>query len=218
MASDNVAVVEGRAEVAALLPPLRREILDQLHRRPDSATGLSRRLGLTRQKVNYHVRELEKNGFLELDGEEKRRGCMERRFRPTARAYLISPNFLGDLGADPKHLRDQFSSAYLITLAARMVRDMATLRRGADQAGKRLASFALEVDVRFRSPAERSAFAEELAAKVAELASRYQDDSPESRAYRFVIGGHPVVEDKVTKGEQNHDDPENGIQDPPTRS
>ncbi len=216
MSSDNVAVIEGRAEVAALLPPLRREILDQLQRRPDSATGLAKRLGLTRQKINYHVRELEKNGFLELDGEEKRRGCMERRFRPTARALLISPNFLGGLEADPKQMRDQFSSAYLISLAARMVRDMATLRRGADEAGKRLASFALEVDVRFRSPADRTAFAEELTAKVAELASRYQDDSPESRAYRFVIGGHPVVEGLENKGEQDNDDAENRDRDTPT--
>lgn len=196
-----LAVIEHRDGVAALLPTLRREILNHLHTEPDSATGLSRKLGLARQKVNYHVRTLERAGFLELAAEQKRRGCTERHFRPTASAYLISPELLGDFGADTKDLRDRFSSAYLITLAAQLVRDVARLRRGADEAGKRLATFALRVDVRFRSPAERTAFAEELAGAVARLAARYQDNSAASRPYRFVIGGHPVVKKPRMKGE-----------------
>jgi len=199
---EALAVIEHREGVAALLPVLRRQILNHLHRGPDSATGLARKLGLARQKVNYHVRALERAGFLELAGEKQRRGCTERSFRASARAYLVSPDFLGEMGAGPGDLRDRFSSAYLITLAAQVVRDVARLRRGADKAGKRLATLALNVDVRFRSPAERTAFAEELAGTVARLAARYQSDSAESRSYRFVIGGHPVVRHR--KGEQTN--------------
>ncbi len=190
-----VTVIEDRKGVAALLSPLRREILERLHGEPDSATGLGRKLGLARQKINYHVRTLEQAKLIELVGQEKRRGCWERRFRPTARAYLISPDLAGNLGADPASIRDRFSSAYLVTLGARLIRDLARLRRGAEKAGKRLATFALEVDIRFRSAADRSAFAEELAGTVAQLVSRYQDDSPTGRPFRFVIGGHPVARD-----------------------
>ncbi len=201
----ELALIEHREGVAALLPGLRRKILEQLHSEPDSATGLARKLGLTRQKVNYHVRTLQKAGFLELSGQEKRRGCTERLFRPAARSYLICPDLLGDLQADPEKLQDRFSSAYLITLAARLARDVARLRQGADQAGKRLATLALQVDVRFASAERRHAFAEELTEAVARLAARYQDDSPKSRSYRFVVGGHPAVTDPHQKGEEEHD-------------
>jgi DNA-binding transcriptional ArsR family regulator len=205
-----LAVVGNREGVAALLPPLRREILGRLRGGPDSAAGLARRLGLARQKVNYHVRALERAGFLELSGQRKCRGCTERRFRPTARAYLITPEVLGEPGTDAAGLGDRFSSAYLLTLAARVVQDVARLRPGADRAGKTLATFALHVDVRFRSPAERAAFAEELAGTIARLAARYHVDSPEGRAYRFVVAGHPVVKKPGTRKGEKTDDQEQG--------
>jgi DNA-binding transcriptional ArsR family regulator len=195
-----LAVIDHHEGVAALVSPLRRDLLNRLHAEPASATGLARKLGLPRQKINYHIRALESAGLLELADEQKRRGCTERRFRPTARAYLISPDFVGDWPTDANALRDQFSSAYLITLAGQVVRDVARLRRGADQADKKLATFALHVDVRFRSPAERTAFAEELTDAVARLAARYHDDSAAGRTYRFVIGGHPVAPDPKEKG------------------
>jgi DNA-binding transcriptional ArsR family regulator len=199
-----LTVVEHREGIAALLPALRRQILGRLHAGPDSAAGLARKLGLARQKVNYHVRALERAGFLALDGEKQCRGCTERRFRPTARAYVITPEVLGELGADAREVQDRFSSAYLINLAAGVVRDVARLRPGADKAAKRLATFALHLDVRFRSPAERAAFAEQLAESIARLAARYQDDSPDSRPYRFVVAGHPVVKDSKKKGDLPH--------------
>jgi DNA-binding transcriptional ArsR family regulator len=197
----SLAVIEKASSVAAILSPLRREVLNRLHSQPDSASGLARRMGLTRQKLNYHVRTLEREGFLELAGEQKRRGCVERIFRSTARAYLIRPDLVGSLGSEPAEFRDRFSSACLINLAARTLRDVALLRRGAAQAGKRLATFALQVDVQFRTPADRAAFAEELTETVARLAARYQDDSAASRSYRFLLGGHPVVRDSEKQGE-----------------
>ena len=54
-----MAVLEDDARVGAILSPLRRRILDRLHQGPDSATGLSRKLALPRQMLNYHLRELE---------------------------------------------------------------------------------------------------------------------------------------------------------------
>ncbi len=205
----SLAVIEKASSVAAILSPLRREVLNQLHSQPDSASGLARRMGLPRQKLNYHVRTLEREGFLELVREQKRRGCVERLFRSTARAYLIRPDLVGRLGSDPADFRDRFSSAYLINLAARTLRDVAWIRRGAAKAGKRLATFALQVDVQFRTPADRAAFTEKLTESVARLAARYQDDSPGSRSYRFLLGGHPVAKDSERKGENpdvNHQD------------
>ena len=48
---------EGGAGTSAL-HPLRLQILSELTE-PESAAGLARRMGVPRQQVNYHVRQLE---------------------------------------------------------------------------------------------------------------------------------------------------------------
>src|SRR3990172_4549876 len=50
-------VVRELDRASVLLNPLRRRILREL-RAADSASGLSRKLGMARQKLNYHLREL----------------------------------------------------------------------------------------------------------------------------------------------------------------
>jgi hypothetical protein len=57
------------------------------------------------------------------------------------------------------------------------------------------ATLTLETEVRFASAEQRAAFAEELGTALAKLAAKYHDDSPGSRAFRFVLAGHPVRKD-----------------------
>src|SRR5215510_5530713 len=95
---------------------------------PQSATSLAPRLGLSRQKLNYHLRELEREGFLELVEERQRRGCVERRLQVTSRAFVVNPAMLGALADDPAQTRDRFSSAYLIAAATSLMRDVTLLR------------------------------------------------------------------------------------------
>jgi len=197
--AEPLAVLHEPERVAALLSPLRRRLLSELGRSPDSAAGLARRLELPRQKLNYHLRALERAGFLELHEERQRRGCVERTLRITARAYVIDPVLLGELGVDPAALQDRLSSSYLIATAARLLGDAGELQRGARRAGKRLPTLTLETEVRFASAEQRAAFAEELGASLARLAAKYHDDSPGSRAFRFVLAGHPVRKDAPKK-------------------
>jgi len=183
------------SQVAAALSPLRRRILAELEREPDSAVGLARRLALPRQRLNYHLRALEHAGFLDLHEERQRRGCVERAMRVSARAFVIDPALLGSLGADPAAIQDRFSSHYQLAAATKLLRDLAELQRGAERARKTLPTITLETEVRFANAEERAAFAEELGAALARLAAKYHDDSPGSRAFRFVLAGHPVRKD-----------------------
>jgi len=189
----RVAVLDDAGRIARLLPPLRRQILRRLQDGPDSATGLARKLGLPRQRLNYHLRELERAGFVELAEERQRRGCIERTLRPTARVYLLDPAVLGDLAARPDEVQDRFSSGYLMAVAAQTVRDVSHLRRGADRAKKKLPTLTLQADVRFRTTEDRAAFAEALAEALGRLVAEYDDTERGSRAFRFVVGGYPVV-------------------------
>ena len=178
---------------AALLHPLRLEILEAL-REPGSATSVAKRLDLPRQRVNYHLRELEKEGLVELVEERRKGNCIERLVRATARHYLITPEVLGDLAADPADIRDRVSSTYLVAVAAQVIRDLGVLRSGADEAGKTIATLTLQSEIAFASPNERNAFAEELSNEVACLVAKYHDESSsDARRFKLMLGVYPCL-------------------------
>jgi DNA-binding transcriptional ArsR family regulator len=191
--AEDVGVVRSAQAAAVLLHPTRLSLLEALAR-PDSAAGLARRLGLPRQQLNYHLHELEREGLVELVEERRKGNCLERIVRATAHSYLISPEALGRLGADPAAVQDRFSSAYQVAVAARAIRDLAVLRERASRAGRPLATLTLEAAVRFASAAARHAFAEELARAVATLVTKYHDEAAKAgRLYRFFLGAYPAI-------------------------
>jgi DNA-binding transcriptional ArsR family regulator len=192
----SIDVITGPDQAVVALQRTRRQLLAHLAE-PDSAAGLARRLGLPRQRLNYHLRELEREGLVELIEERRKGNCVERVVRATARAFVISPDALGELGATPGEAEDRFSSTYLVSAAARAMRDVAALQAGAKRAGKRLSTFTLETDIRFASADARARFAEELAAAAARLAAKYHDErAPQGRRFRLLAAIHPVLERK----------------------
>lgn len=186
----DLDVIDEPATAIVALDETRSRILAALAE-PGSATSVAAALGLPRQQVNYHLRTLEQHGLVELVEERPRRGLTERILRATARGYVVAPPALGHDAARPEGV-DRLSSRYLIALAARLVREVATLTRGADAAGKSLPTLALDTDLRFASAADRAAFTHELTEAVATLAARYHDESsPGGRWHRLVVAAHP---------------------------
>ena len=193
--AQSVEVIQDVNAAAAMLSPLRLQLLERLSE-PDSASGLARELGMPRQRLNYHLRELEKAGLVELVEERRKGNCMERVVRATARSYLISPEVLGSLGETPEEARDRFSSAYMVAVLAQALKDVAVLRGRAKAAEKRLSTLTVQSEIRFANPAQRNAFAEELAGEVTRLVAKYHDESAEDgRAFRLFLGAYP----KITK-------------------
>ncbi len=187
-----LSLIDEPAAAAVLLEPSRLRILERL-REPDSAAGVARALGLPRQRVGYHVRELEKGGLLRHVGDRRRGNCVERLVQATARYYLIAPQVLGALGATPEEVRDRFSSSYLVAAAADAIRTVADLRTRAERAGKQLPTLTLQADVRFRDAAAQNAFAEKLATCLAQLVREYHDAGAKGgRSFRFSLLGHPA--------------------------
>ena len=76
-ATPALDVIRRPDSAAALLDPVRQQLLAQLAE-PDSAAGLARRLRLPRQRINYHLRALERAGLLELVEERRKGNCIER--------------------------------------------------------------------------------------------------------------------------------------------
>ena len=96
-----VATINATDRAATMLDPVRLRILELVRDDADSAAGVARVLGLPRQRVNYHVRELERAGFLELVVERKRGNYVERLFRAKARAWVIAPQARAASAARP---------------------------------------------------------------------------------------------------------------------
>jgi DNA-binding transcriptional ArsR family regulator len=189
----DVTVIHDPAAAEASLDPVRARLLAELAE-PGSATMLAARVGLPRQKVNYHLRALERHGLVELIEERRKGNCTERVLRATAASYVISPAALAAVAPDPGRAPDRLSARWLLALASRLVRDVGELLTGATRAGKPVATFALDGEVRFASAADRAAFAEELATAVTALVGRYHDETAEGgRAHRVIVAVHPTI-------------------------
>ena len=189
----DVSVIDDPAAAEVSLDPVRTRLLAELVE-PASATMIAGRVGLPRQKVNYHLRQLEEHGLVELV-EERRKGNMtERVLQATALSYVISPAALAAVEPDPSRAPDRLSARWLIALAARLVREVGQLLAGAAKARKRLATFAMDGEVRFASAADRAAFAEELARSVTKLIAKYHDErAPDGRDHRVIVAVHPSL-------------------------
>jgi DNA-binding transcriptional ArsR family regulator len=186
----DVAVIEDPTTAEVSLDPIRARMLAELAE-PQTATSLAARLGLARQKVNYHVRTLEQHGLVELV-EERRRGNMtERVVRASASAYVISPAVLAGVAPDPARSPDRLSASWLLALASRLVRETGALINGAARADKPLATFGLDAEVRFAKPADRAAFVSELTEALAQIVSRHHTE--EGRPHRVVVALHPTI-------------------------
>jgi DNA-binding transcriptional ArsR family regulator len=187
----DVSVIEDPEAAEVSLDPIRTKLLAELAE-PASATAVAARVGLPRQKVNYHLRTLEEHGLIELV-EKRRKGNMtERVLQATALSYVISPAALAAVEPDPARAPDRLSARWLIALAARLVREVGQLLAGATKARKRLATFAMDGEIRFASAADRAAFAEELAKAVTGLIGKYHDEHARGgREHRVLAAVHP---------------------------
>lgn len=190
-----ITYVDSPDQVRAALSPIRRDLLKRL-RTPSSASRLAAEMELPRQRLNYHLKALEKAGLVELVEERQRRGCVERIMRTRPGALIVDPTVVS---GEFTRIHDQYAAEHLVGVAATTVRDVARMQAKAAQVDKRLLTFTLETEVRFAQPGDVHTFTEELAAAVGQVVARY--DSAGGRPYRMVALGHPAP--AVAQGESD---------------
>lgn len=160
----------------AALSPLRRQILSKLGE-PLSASEVAEALGLTRQRVNYHLSLLESHGRVEIAEVRQRRGFQERRFRRVG-PTVIAPDLLG-----PTPATDDLSADAVVAAASDAIRAVGEL----EAEGQPHPTATLVTDVRFASPADHRAFL----AGVAELAAKFdRGEAKGALAIRVTVLNH----------------------------
>jgi DNA-binding transcriptional ArsR family regulator len=190
-----IALVSDTAQARAALSPIRRQLLEHL-RKPGSAASLALELGVSRQKLGYHLRALEAAGLVRLLEERQRRGCTERVLVACADAFVLDPSMMGAPLPTAIDAQDRFASDHLVRTAANVVREVARMRATADEAGKRLLTLTLEGDLGFASPEDFDRFAAALTDAVAEVARCFAPRRG-ARRFRLLAAAHPAVAGKT---------------------
>jgi DNA-binding transcriptional ArsR family regulator len=207
-----VALLDEPDRLRVGLSPIRRRLLERL-RQPASATQLASELAMGRQRVNYHLRALEKAKLVDLVEERQRRGCVERILMARAQAFIVDPAVMTSKTgsgapatlAVSRAVQDKFSAEHLIDTAADMVRDVTRMRVQAEKQGARLLTFTMQTDISFAEPGDLERFTTTVAEFVAREAAKFHTPGGGGRRYRIVIGGHPSPRPDKPAGETHHD-------------
>ncbi|MGH9628304.1 MAG: winged helix-turn-helix domain-containing protein [Bryobacteraceae bacterium] len=194
-----VEVIDEPAAAVVALDPVRSRLLAELAE-PASAATLATRLGIARQKINYHLRALESHKLVRVAEKRQWGGLTERLMVASAASYIVSPSAMGSAAADPDREGDRLSASYLIALAGRIVREVKDLLGRSEETGKRLPTLSIDAVIRFRSAADRAAFSDDLTNVVKALTARYHDASASGgRAHRLVVVAHPLFHNSQSK-------------------
>jgi hypothetical protein len=167
------------------------QILEAL-RNPDSAAGVARRIGAARQKVNYHLKELERVKLVQPTGERRSGNFIETLYQAVARSFVVSPSVAW---ADPRRfeaLKAQHSLKTLVVLGERLQADAAALLDRAAFDGEEIASASVDAEAFFASEADRAAFLEHYVLAVQQLLERYA--TRDGEGYRIVVAAYPQTE------------------------
>ncbi|RIJ68761.1 ArsR family transcriptional regulator [Nakamurella silvestris] len=184
---EDVRVLTDTATIGVALDPIRAAILDALTE-PGSASTVAAAVGMSRQKVNYHLKALEEHGLVEPSDTRVWGGITERFVQRSARCLLVSPSALQATPLDPDEVSDRLSAAYMIAVNARTVSEVGTLA-GPAAPGTRLPTLTVDTVIGFGSPEDRAAFAVELQSVLASLVGRYHRD--DGRPHRLTVSSYP---------------------------
>ncbi len=188
---DDVRVLTDAAAVEVALDPIRASILDALTE-PGSATTVAAAVGLTRQKVNYHLKALEAHGLVELAEQRAWGGITERFVQRSARRLVVAPDVLQPTATDPNDIADRLSAAYLIAVNARAVSEVGTIVAGT-ATGARVPTLSIDTVIGFASADDRAAFAADVMSAVTALVAHYHHD--DGRLHRLTISSYPRPEE-----------------------
>lgn len=190
MSLANVAVLDEDAQIQAVADPRRRRILREL-REPRSAAAVARAIGEPRQRVNHHVRELERTGLVRRAGERRNGNFIEQLFVTSAPTQIVTPRLLSNEPAHHEALADQASLAAVVQFGERLQRDAAVLLDKAAFHGASVPSASVVASVGFADAETRAGFLNEYLQLVDDLIQRYA--TSEGEQFTVGLAVYPMV-------------------------
>ncbi len=178
--------------IEALAHPIRRRVLEAL-RSPSSAASVAREIGLPRQKVNYHLKELARANLVRATGERRKGHLIEKLYEAVAGTFLVSPKVAWDNENRERVLNEQISLRHLVAVGAQLQQDAIGLVDRAAFDDEEIPSASVEAEVYFADEQARSGFMEEYLASIGPLLTKY--GAKEGRQFRVVLATYPNPEE-----------------------
>lgn len=94
MKQKSILIIETYEQLKAISDPLRTKMLMYLVEQPHTGHMLAHELNLSRAKILYHLRELEKHGIIQLVKKEERGGNILKYYQAVAKGFIPADHLL----------------------------------------------------------------------------------------------------------------------------
>lgn len=175
-------------QLQALSHSTRVAILEAL-REPMSAASVARVLGQPRQRINYHLKELERVALVERVEERRKGNFIETLYRAVARSFVVSPQIAWSNPRRLEALQRQHSLGTLVEMGEHLQADAAVLLDRAAFDGEEIASASVTAEVRFASEDDRAAFMDAFLQSTRELLEKH--GAKVGEPFRAVFAVYP---------------------------
>lgn len=183
-------LIELPEQASALINPLRAEILTQL-KQPSSATEVAKKLKETPQRINYHLKALQKVGLVTKVGTRQVRNLVEVLYQSIAKTFHLAET-LSISKETIQKIKDQGSLLHLIHTSERMRKDALLLMEQSDQ-NEVIPSASLQMQVNLKNESMREQFVEDYVDLVKDLVKRYQQNNENQNVYQVLLSVYPDV-------------------------
>ncbi|GAA4841437.1 helix-turn-helix domain-containing protein [Paenibacillus vulneris] len=190
-------LIQSPDQAMALLNPLRADIVSRLIE-PASAAELARMINEPPQRMNYHLKALEKTGLIRRVGTRQVRNLVEVLYQSIAKTFVLAESL--SLSEETiERLKEHGSLAQLITTAEQMKKDAVYLMEHSEK-GTEIPSATLQMDVPLLDGEDREAFIADYVDMVKQLVGKYAkaaDNGQNSPLYKVILSVYP----KAAEGE-----------------
>lgn len=184
-------IVTEPEQAAALLHPVRSELISLL-KEPRSATELSKRMNDSAQRINYHLKALEKVGLVVRAGTRNVRNLVEVLYVSAGRSFLLSDS-LGLSSDTIKKLQDQTALAHVLSLTEKIKRDAISLMEQSED--EEIPSAVMEMELALSDIEHRNAFLQEYADMLTTLIQKHHRPNEENaEMYHVSMAMYPKPE------------------------
>lgn len=94
MTQKSISIIQTYEQLKTISDPLRTKMLMYLVEKPHTGHQLAQNLNLSRAKILYHLRELEKHGFIKLVKKVEQGGNLLKYYQAVAKGFIPADNLL----------------------------------------------------------------------------------------------------------------------------
>ncbi|MDP5275395.1 winged helix-turn-helix domain-containing protein [Chengkuizengella axinellae] len=178
-------------QIMMLNHPLKMEILQHLSE-GRSSSEVAKLIGEPPQKVNYHMKKLERVGLIKKSGHRNVRNLVEVLYETVAEQFVLSDD--STINNDLiQQMKDQGSLKYLFEMSEQMKQDTMDLMNIVDESNH-IPSATLDFKIRLSNEQQRKQFIDEYVKMMNELVSKYNSiEEDASEVFKAMIALYPHI-------------------------